>query len=175
MCWALLEPPQIWPRLFALLEFPKGPKNGLYHPILVLKHHHNWNHGLRSAPQTYSLDCATACILSDSFSCFPALWIAISHLHNLLKNFFLKRGGPLCSLCRSVCEIQSCENSSIYLYSDMYTLYLFVAGLGLHCYTGAFSNCGEQGLLSSCTVQAAHCGGFSCCAAQAPGACLQIF
>ena len=28
-------------------------------------------------------------------------------------------------------------------------------------YTRTFSSCGEQGLLSSCSVWASHCGGFS--------------
>ena len=32
---------------------------------------------------------------------------------------------------------------------------------------GLFSSCGEQGLLSSCGMQASHCGGFSCCGAWA--------
>ena len=32
---------------------------------------------------------------------------------------------------------------------------------------GLFSSCGEQGLLSSCGVQASHCGGLSCCGAWA--------
>ena len=30
-----------------------------------------------------------------------------------------------------------------------------------------FSSCSEQGLLSTCTAPASHCGGFSCCWAQA--------
>ena len=34
---------------------------------------------------------------------------------------------------------------------------------------GLFSSCGEQGLLSSCSAWASHCGGFSCCGAQAVG------
>ena len=33
-----------------------------------------------------------------------------------------------------------------------------------------FSSCGEQELLSSCSAWASHCGGFSCCRAQALGA-----
>ena len=59
--------------------------------------------------------------------------------------------------------------------------------MGLHNYTGgwlfvvyllfyfwlcwvplavqAFSGCGNRGLLSSCSVGASHCGGFSCCGA----------
>ena len=32
-----------------------------------------------------------------------------------------------------------------------------------------FSSCGKQGLLSSCDVQASHCGGFSCGRVQALG------
>ena len=40
-------------------------------------------------------------------------------------------------------------------------LFLFLAALGLHGCTRAFSSCGEQ---------ASHCGGFSCCGARAVGA-----
>ena len=32
---------------------------------------------------------------------------------------------------------------------------------------GFSSGCGEQGLLFGCDAQASHCGGFSCCRAQA--------
>ena len=35
---------------------------------------------------------------------------------------------------------------------------------------GLFPSCGWPGLLSSCGVRASHCGGFSCCGAQALGA-----
>ena len=35
--------------------------------------------------------------------------------------------------------------------------------------SGLFSSCGKQGLLSSCSVRASHCGGFFCCGAQAIG------
>ena len=45
---------------------------------------------------------------------------------------------------------------------------LFLSALGLQYYVRAHSNCDEQGLLSSCGVQASHCGGFSC-GAQALG------
>ena len=37
-----------------------------------------------------------------------------------------------------------------------------LAALGLHCCTWAFSSCGEQGLLSSWSLRASHCGSFSC-------------
>ena len=34
---------------------------------------------------------------------------------------------------------------------------------------GLFSSCGEWGLLPGCGAQSSHCGGFSCCGAQAQG------
>ena len=42
-----------------------------------------------------------------------------------------------------------------------------MAVLGLCCCTQAFSNCKEWRLLSSCSMRASHCGGFSCCRAWA--------
>ena len=48
-------------------------------------------------------------------------------------------------------------------------IYLFIlAVLGLHCCMQAFSS-REQRLLSSCGVQASHCGGFACYGAWAVG------
>ena len=44
----------------------------------------------------------------------------------------------------------------------------FMAVLGLCC-MWAFSSCGEQGLLLTCSAQASLCGGFSCCGAWALG------
>ena len=48
-------------------------------------------------------------------------------------------------------------------------IYLLLAVLGLHCCAWAFSSFGEQGRLSSCSVQASRCSGFSCCEALALG------
>ena len=45
--------------------------------------------------------------------------------------------------------------------------FFFLTMLGLRRCLWAFSNCGDQVLLSTCDVQASHCGGFSCCRAQA--------
>ena len=42
-----------------------------------------------------------------------------------------------------------------------------LAGSSVLC--SVFSSCGEQGLLSSCSAWASHCGGFSGCRAQALG------
>ena len=49
------------------------------------------------------------------------------------------------------------------------TFYLFLAALGLCCCAWAFSTCGEWGPLSRFNALASHCGGFSCCRAQARG------
>ena len=49
------------------------------------------------------------------------------------------------------------------------SIYLFLAALGLHCCTWAFSSCGEQGLLFI-AVRGLLCGGVSCYGAQALGA-----
>ena len=46
---------------------------------------------------------------------------------------------------------------------------LFTVALGIHCCTQAFSSSSEWWLLSSCSVWASHCGGFSCCKAQVLG------
>ena len=59
--------------------------------------------------------------------------------------------------------------SSISCHFLNFIIYLFLAVLGLHCCAWAFSGCGEQELLSSCSVQVSHYSGFSCCRAQALG------
>ena len=46
---------------------------------------------------------------------------------------------------------------------------LFLIVLSLCCYVQAFSSCGKQGLLSSCSARVSRCSGFSCCGAQALG------
>ena len=40
-------------------------------------------------------------------------------------------------------------------------LFSFLAVLGLHCCTRAFSSYSERRLLSSCSAQVSHCGSFS--------------
>ena len=45
---------------------------------------------------------------------------------------------------------------------------IFLAVLGLHC-CALFSSRGEQRILSSCSVRASPCNGFSCCQGQTPG------
>ena len=55
-----------------------------------------------------------------------------------------------------------------YYISFLKKSHLFLAVLDLHCCNGPFSSCGEWGWLSSCSVRASHCRGFSC-AAQALG------
>ena len=45
-----------------------------------------------------------------------------------------------------------------------------MAASGLRCFVWAFSSCGMWELLSSCRAWGSHCGGSSCCEAQALGA-----
>ena len=47
--------------------------------------------------------------------------------------------------------------------------YSFLVVLGLCCCAWAFSSCGKWGLLSSDSVKASHCSGFSYCKAQELG------
>ena len=56
--------------------------------------------------------------------------------------------------------------SSISCHFLNFIIYLFLAVLGIHCCAWAFSGCGEQGLLSSCSVQASHRSGLACCGAR---------
>ena len=67
-----------------------------------------------------------------------------------------------------MCDELSGETGNVYLLSFIY-IYIFMATLGLCSFTWAFSSRGEQGLLSSCCVQASYCSGFSCCRAWALG------
>ena len=60
--------------------------------------------------------------------------------------------------------------SFIYIYNLFIHLFIWFygcAGYSLLC--GLFSSCPEQGLLSSCVVQASYRDGFTCCRAQAAG------
>ena len=56
----------------------------------------------------------------------------------------------------------------IFLKINLFYFYLFLAVLGLHCCTRAFSSYSERGLLFV-VVCRLHCGGFSCCGARALG------
>ena len=46
-----------------------------------------------------------------------------------------------------------------------YSVYLFLPALGLYCFVKAFSSCGAW---------VPHCGGFSCCGAQALGTWVSV-
>ena len=49
-----------------------------------------------------------------------------------------------------------------------------MAALGLHCCAQAFYSCGKQGATLRCSAWVSHCGGFSCCRAQALGAWVSV-
>ena len=54
----------------------------------------------------------------------------------------------------------------VFFFKEIF-IYLFLAGLGLHCCIQFSSGCGEGELLSSCGARASPCSGFSCCRAVA--------
>ena len=56
----------------------------------------------------------------------------------------------------------------LYLFKK-YLFILILAVLGLHHCMWVFSICSKQGLLSSCSAWASHCGSFSGCGTQALG------
>ena len=55
------------------------------------------------------------------------------------------------------------------LFKNIYFMYLFLAGLSLHCFIQAFSSCRKQGLPSWCGTLASRCSDSSCCRAQVLG------
>ena len=60
------------------------------------------------------------------------------------------------------------DRSKFFFFQSTYLfIYLLLAALGVFCCAWASSDCGKQGLFSSCGVQASHCGGFSFCRARA--------
>ena len=65
-------------------------------------------------------------------------------------------------------EIRRENNEYWFLKNNFIYSFMFgCAGSSLLCWL--FSSCGDRGLLSFFGVQASHCGGFSCCRAQARG------
>ena len=65
------------------------------------------------------------------------------------------------------CFIVNPSESDRCLFLKEIFIYLFLAGLGLHCCIQFSSGCGEGELLSSCGARASPCSGFSCCRAVA--------
>ena len=51
--------------------------------------------------------------------------------------------------------------------SCWHLFFFFLTVVGLCCCARGLSNCGKWVLPSSCSAGASHCGGFSCCRAQA--------
>ena len=74
-------------------------------------------------------------------------------------------------LCPSSQPAESCLALIITLSSFIFNIftYLLLTLLALHCRARAFFSYSESGLLSSCSGQASHCGGFSYCRARTLG------
>ena len=88
--------------------------------------------------------------------------------HNLL-NLWIQTPAPqqrwLFQVGSHPCKFSELNSSELFFLS--LSLFFFWLVRGLCCYTRAFSSCGKQELLSSCSAQASHCSGFSCWGAQA--------
>ena len=91
--------------------------------------------------------------LSDPMDCSPPG----SSVHGILQARVLEWDAIAFSLANSFIK-------KLFLFID-----LFLVVLGLCCCMRAFSSCSKWGILSSCGVQASHCGGFFCCKAWALG------
>ena len=83
----------------------------------------------------------------------------------LIKQLFL-------FLC--ICMYFYISHFPLYIFFPLLTIfcflifiYLFLAALGLCCYTWAFSSCSERGATLHCGVRASHYAGFSCYRARA--------
>ena len=62
------------------------------------------------------------------------------------------------------------EDSLFFMVGYFFGFYLFICGCaGCSLLCRAYSSWGDQGLHSSCSVWASHCGGFSCCRTWALG------
>ena len=109
--------------------------------------------------------------VGSPFLCFLHLREATRTLWLLVPFLYLQGSSGGMSLfhpaalrvLRLHCHIFSDSPVSLFHYLFIYWLcWVFVAAHGL-------SVCGEQGLLSSCSAQASHCSGFSCCRASTVG------
>ena len=61
------------------------------------------------------------------------------------------------------------EGHLLYLLFLSHSLFIYIWLCWVFAVCGLFSSCSKWGLLSSCRVQAAHCGGFSCCGTRVLG------
>ena len=86
--------------------------------------------------------------------------------HGYCMNTQILKKGTRCGLPQVIEK----DRVALSIFEGLHPLFLniclFLTVLGLPCFVLAFSVCGQQGELLSCSVRASHCGGFSCCRAQ---------
>ena len=71
--------------------------------------------------------------------------------------------GHIANLLSGLLPLMACSVNSFFFFFSL-LIFGYAGSLLRH---KLFSGCGEQGLLSSCSVRASHRGGSSCCSAQA--------
>ena len=80
----------------------------------------------------------------------------------LFSSILVGQAGEKGGRCKSVAIGLSLDLPCL----EVFNFLIFLATLGLCCYMQTFSSCSRQGILSSFSSQASHCGVFSCCRAQ---------
>ena len=93
-----------------------------------------------------------------------SIWGLLCSVYAFLKSSKSSMCTSLARACQPKC-LSACSGHSIsvicaYLFY-FWLHWVFVAARGL------FSSCGERGATLRCSARASHCGGFSCCGAQA--------
>ena len=115
--------------------------------------HLTWNHSLNrfkvNDSVRYSIVFYRHKVVHEVSSIYSSCVTEISHLHFPIP--------PAPGNHRSIACLHDLDCCLLFLF-----IYVFLTEMGLHCCTGAFSSCGEPGLLSTYSVQASRRSGFSC-------------
>ena len=155
-------------------------------PEVVRKEFFHWNHVFLSAFLPHLHPIPLSLILFEKFS-LDLLYGDASHCIVFWSISYFIAMVRYDSKCTHLCPAWSLWNSKIRTSEKPWVrchweiamnrgslgLFLLFICCWLPWVFVAFSSCGEQGLLSSCSARASRCGGFSCRGAWALGAGLQ--
>ena len=106
----------------------------------------------------------------------PGKQLVTSWLHSALTLFIFSSWGEnwvwryLCLMGLLAIDSLVCALWRFRCFLSFFFFFLIIFGcIGSLLLCGLFSSCGQWGLLSCFGAQVSHCGGFSCCRAQALG------